>query len=180
MINSINYYIVIIVILLILLIFSYASKGYIYDKLLSGFYNADTDFCDEAGLDMFCLYINNDIDKSGRRSGYVLMKSDDNILLNEPTSIKLTRNIQFFNKNIIHYNIEFEDINNEDVFPRVQLLKFYPMSGKLILSCDDTIYGVFYKSGQDSEIKYIMDKQQEYSDEIEYDDDNSGDNDSDA
>lgn len=158
MITQLNFYIVIIIILVILLIFTQSSKNSIYDKLISGFYTGDSEFCEESEIDLFCLYIDDDLDINGNCAGYILMKSGDQLLLNEPTMIKLRRQWQWINNKEIYYDIEFVDLEENDFFPKYQTLKFCPISGKIVLFSDDIVYGVFYKSGENSEIKAVMEE----------------------
>ena len=158
MIANINFTYIVIVVLTILLIFSHASKCSIYDELVSGFYNGDQVFCEESEIDVFCLYLDDEVDSSGYRGGYILMKSGDDLVLNEPTNIRLTRHWNLFGKSSpIYYDVEFTELDDmEDFFPKCQTLKFYPATGKIVLYSDDTIYGVFYKSGAESEMKMLM------------------------
>jgi hypothetical protein len=63
----------ILIVICIYLLYTYTTLS-IYDQLLNGFYEADPGFCFESGLDMFYLYLNNDVSMLGARSCYILEK----------------------------------------------------------------------------------------------------------
>ncbi|MGL5935629.1 MAG: hypothetical protein ACRCZI_08390 [Cetobacterium sp.] len=154
-------YCIIIVVIILVMFIHITNKNSIYDDLISGFYNGDYDFCDESGIEVFCLYIGDDMDNKGRRSGYILMQSEEDLLINEPVSIKLCRHWCFTSdvKNPKYYDVEFSDLDEDnDFFPSKQSLRFYPNTGKIVLYSKDTIFGVLYKSGFESEAKMIDDK----------------------
>lgn len=171
MIENLNIYVVLITILILVIIFTQLNQQKVYDKLIGGFYNGDDRFCEESEIDLFCLYLDDDVDSHGTRAGYILMKSGDNLVLNEPTTIKLTRHWSWSSDPMVpkYFDIEFNDLNDEvtEFFPNKQTLRFYPTIGKIVLFSGDTIFGVFYKSGYESELQSIMSEN----------DENDGDND---
>jgi hypothetical protein len=136
----------------------------IYDKLINGFYESDDSFCSEAGIDMFCLYIDDDVDSDGNRASYILMNSNENLIINEPTIAKIVpkwEDMWFSDPNLPKlYSIEFKDLSTEcaDIFPANQTLRFYPTIGKIVLFDDDIITGVFYKNGIQTELKSILEE----------------------
>jgi hypothetical protein len=161
------YPIIIIIILILLILFIQNSKNSIYNELVSGFYIGDNQFCEESGIDMFYLFIDNNVNNN-LRNGYILMKSGDNLILNEPVSIRLSMHWHFWAAADTpkYYDIEFVDLDDEllDFFPKCQSMRFYPTSGKVVLYSDDVIFGVFYKSGFESEMKNIIDEEKYDSD----------------
>src|SRR6185369_706032 len=143
---------ILIVICIYLLYLSF--KPSIYDQLLNGFYEADPDFCDEAGIDMFYLYLNNDATIWGDRSCYILASIDDEIIINEPTTAHITSQLTWsnFSSNLTtpkYFNVKF-DIDDSDIFPSEQKIRFYPSIGKIVLYTGDTITAVLYKNGANS------------------------------
>lgn len=160
MITYINFLITIIVLLLICII--YITSTNIYDKLLNGFYEADSSFCEESGIDMFCIYFDGDISSNGSRACYILAKKDDEIIINEPTVAKITS--QWGNDSdptsVKYFNVLFEDIGEEieEVFPKKQVIRFYPNLGKIVLFDENVITACLYKNGINSELKTLMEK----------------------
>lgn len=147
--------------MIVLIIFysNYATSS-IHNQLISGFYEANNDFCDEAGIDMFCLYFDDDISFTGNRACYILAKRDDEMVLNEPVSAKITQRMSWSSSmsEPKYFDVDFIDLDEslEDVFPRKQTMIFYPMIGKIILHANDTITAALYKNGVNSEIKMIL------------------------
>ena len=155
----INIYIIIIIILLIYIFFGNTS-GKIYNKLLHGFYEADESFCEESGIDTFCIYIDDKKNDDSVFPCYILMKSDDTLIINEPTTVKISQNWSWFADPNIIYDIEFD--NSEEtsaIFPNQQKLRFYPNIGKIVLYNEDTVYGVLYKNGSTTELKHIQEEE---------------------
>jgi len=151
----------IIIVICIYLIYIWLKPS-IYDQLLNGFYEADPDFCEEAGLDMFCLYLNNDVNILGARSCYILASKDDEIIINEPTTAHITSQWtwSWFSDPTKpkYFNVKFDFDIDSDIFPNEQCIRFYPDIGKLVLYTDDTITAVLYKNGAYSELKHCSDK----------------------
>jgi hypothetical protein len=154
-----GFYIGIIIVIIILCasqIYSVATSR-ISNQMLTGFWEADKSFCREAGLSMFSIYMG-DSDFSGVRPCYVLaVQDDDTIILNEPTTISLSKpwfGIFSYSLDPIEYNIAFTDIKSE-FFPDVQQMSYYVMSNKIILYKKDTVFAVLYKNPVLSELNKI-------------------------
>jgi hypothetical protein len=150
------------IIICIYLIYTFFRPN-IYDQLLNGFYEADTSFCEEADLDMFCLYLSNDVSRSGDRSCYILATKEDDIIINEPTMARITQQWAWKNWSSDptkprYFNVKF-GIDFEGIFPEEQCIRFYPDVGKIVLYHGDTITAVLYKNGINSELKNIKDDQ---------------------
>jgi hypothetical protein len=138
-------------------------QSHILHSLLSGFWEASVSFCEESGLDLFCLYLDEDYDILGNRACYVLASQDNAIILNEPTVASLSMQyMRLANWNLSmsspkYFNISFKDISDEsvDIFPKYQELRFYPVCNKIVLFYDNTITAVLYKNPINTELKSI-------------------------
>lgn len=160
MFETINFFVVIILILIIIIAYISWGKMQIFDHLVSGFYESDASFCQESGLDMFCIYLDDDI-KNGERSCYILAKRNDDIIINEPCTVHLNLKCgSLYDTTPKYFTAEFKDISDEcaEVFPRTQNLQYYPMIGKVILHDGDTVTFVGYKNGMNTEMKSAVDK----------------------
>ncbi len=160
-----NNFLAIIIILVIYIFYCNYSTNYreysTMNKLINGFYEADTSFCEESGLDMFCLYLDEDIDYYGNRACYILAKQDGEIILNEPTVANLRYTPGMFDNDISspkYFDIEFKDLSEEceDDFPKNQKIRFYPTIGKIVMFYEDTITAVLYKNPVNTELKSVL------------------------
>lgn len=173
MIENLNIYIVLITILLLVIIYISINQSKLYDKLINGFYEADTSFCEESGIDTFYLYLDNDINLLGERSCYILASKDNEIIINEPIVAKLKQQWSFWSDvNIRYFDVEFKDLSDDviDIFPTIQTIRFYPVIGKMVIYSKDTVTAVLYKSGINTELKFVMDDDE--IDDSEIDDSN--------
>ena len=160
---DIRIWIGLIVLHIILVTIECARHVSIYDQMINGFYEADSSFCKESGLDMFSLFLDSD-SNYGSRAGYILMVKDGDFIMNDPVTINLCMYYSSWNNWCLDptkektFTIEINDINEnlvdlEDVFPMKQTLKFYPMLGKIVMYNEDIVTAVLYKSGINTEIK---------------------------
>jgi hypothetical protein len=158
MIENLNIYVVLIILLILIIFYQYISRNTIYDELINGVYQADESFCEESGIELFTIYIDEDGIGGSERSGYILASTADSILINEPVIIKLSRNWNFGDMDEIIYDTEFIGLSDEvtEFFPNIQSIKFYPKIGKIILHYDNTVTAVLYKHAINTELKYIM------------------------
>jgi hypothetical protein len=157
MIQDLHFFITV-VILLVIIAYMYFAQANIFDHLVNGFYEADASFCAEAGLETFCIYIDNDI-KGGERACYILGKKDGEIIINEPCTIKLAlKNGSMCDTSPKYFTCEFKDLSEEcmEIFPLKQNLQYYPISGKIILHDDETVTYVGYKNGMNTEMKSVI------------------------
>jgi hypothetical protein len=160
--NLNNYYFVVIIILTILLIFTiFISKYGVYESLIDGFYDAEQSFCDEAELDIFCLYIDNDSTSDNSHACYILMMCNGVYLINEPSIMKINgyfSNIFAGYSDPKYYDVEFSELSEatESIFPSKQTMRFYPQFGKIVLYSEDTITAVMYKNNVNSELKSLL------------------------
>ncbi len=160
-----NYLYGLVIILTILIIIYYQQSCVLY-ALLSGFWEADSSFCEESGLDLFCIYFDEDHDAAGSRPCYVLASQNNNIVLNEPTVATISMqwfrwsNFNFSLKSPKYFNITFKNISDEciDVFPKHQEIRFYPICGKIVLFYNAIITAVLYKNPLNTELKALTQK----------------------
>lgn len=142
-----------IIIICLILIFYYfillSCTNKISNELITGFWKCDSEFLMDADLSSFLLYLSPKKNGSKERACYLLAEQDSELILNEPCSANISKDLKLSNWNFwsnspLKYNIEFKDLEDEN-FPNKQKMTFYPKIGKLILSKDDVIYGIFYK-----------------------------------
>jgi hypothetical protein len=162
------YYIVIVIVIIILCsyqIYGLAANRF-SNQMLHGFWEADKSFCNESGLSMFSIYIGAQ-DYSCVRPCYILaIQDDDTIILNEPTTITLSKpwsSILSQTLDPIEYNVSFADIKSE-FFPQHQQMSYYVATNKIILYKKDTVFAVLYKNPVLSEISKIKDSKNKSDD----------------
>jgi hypothetical protein len=121
---------------------------------LQGFYESNSDFNNESGINSFTFYIGNYC--GGSYPTYLLMigNEDDKILVNTPSSMILTTIWTSSDCDCYEFNAKFVDLNSE-FLPNNMTLKFYPKSGKIILCGNDIVYGCFFKNPVLTEIDLI-------------------------
>ena len=123
----------IIIITLIILILYYCK----IDNYISGFWLISDQFKEQSGLEQFVLYISPDM-----INGYIILNFDNKNIYNDNITFKLT-------KNYISIN---EDIEN---IPKKMYISLDKNKGKLTLTNESKIYGIFYKDNQMSELTII-------------------------
>lgn len=143
-----------------------------YDSLITGFWKGDNDFLRESGLSSFLLYLAPP--EKGLRACYLLAEKDEELVINEPcsSSIKQTWKLGNWSPGLGSktYEIQFYDLETED-FPEKQTMTFYPKTGKMILSKNDTVYGVYYKDAYLTDTIYeVTDIKPEKNEEPESED----------
>lgn len=154
---------------LVVLIFVVVYKYYtdyakIFDTLINGFWEADRSFCNDSDIDMFCLYLDNDVDYKGSRACYILTKKDGQMVINQPTiaTIKMkifnSYNWTFSANTPKYFNIDFKDIDEDciDIFPQSQNVRFYPACNKIVMYYNDTVTAVLYKNPIYTELKDML------------------------
>jgi hypothetical protein len=155
--NSIIIIILITLVFLLTVVGSYnCGKCYSEISLLNGFYEASSDFCDESHIQSFTFYIGNYC--NGSYKTYLLMigNEDEKIIINSPCIMTISnKKYNFYNNDNYEFNAYFSDLDS-DFIPNNLKLKFYPRSGKIILSgYDNTIYGCLFKNSILTEIDII-------------------------
>lgn len=142
----------ILIAIFIVIVLIYVSYKYGYHKsgmdLLTGFWESDTGFNKEAGINSFTFYIGEKT--AGQYPAYLLMIESgepNKFLINEPVSLTMEEPI----KNILscvdyrEFYICFHEIES-NLIPKKIMARFYPHSGKLVLSHNNKIYGVLFKN----------------------------------
>jgi hypothetical protein len=127
-----------------------------YDmEMLHGFWESDSGFNKEAGIDSFTFYIGEK--KRGKYASYLLMVESGNdkpVLINEPASFTLSNATLFGTGDYKEFKITFSDIETQ-ILPRVLTMKFYPLTCKIVLLDHKKIYAVFFKNLVLSEMERI-------------------------
>jgi hypothetical protein len=145
---------VIVVLGLLLMSYSYGTKSCEL-SLIRGFWEADRSFCDEAGLQLFSMYIGRR--KSGVYPCYLLMvDTDDTILINEAACFSLKEPItnMVSTDDCREFYADFTNLET-DLMPCRVILKYYPSTGKIVFSDNDKIYAVLFKNPVLSEMERI-------------------------
>ncbi len=122
------------------------------NTLLSGFWKADADFCQRAELEMFLLYLGDNIGTlSHCRNGYLLAANEQGIILNNPIKITfagahtISPTMSFckdYSATIDWLEFEPED---PDTFPSEFRAAYYPKYGKLLLYKNDEVIASLWK-----------------------------------
>lgn len=127
-------------------------------QLICGFWQAHPMFCDEAGVDMFCIYL----EPGSRNICWILMIAGNDIIANHFTTYSIKSNWLSINNwasdisDPKYFEITFKELPNnmKKEFPLIQDIKFYIHMNKLILSKNKKVYFVGYK---DSKISDLID-----------------------
>jgi hypothetical protein len=152
--------IAIVVLILIILIVAFCSyKMGVSNADMSniqGFYETNAEFNDESGIKSFTFYVGPYC--SGSYATYLLMISneEDKILVNAPSPMILCKT-STSECDCYEFKAKFPELNS-DFMPNNMNLKFYPKSGKLILSGPDTVYGCLFKNPVLTEMGLIKDE----------------------
>jgi len=151
-------------VIFIIYIFTIYYNFSLIDDLIEGLWIGSPDFCSDAGLDSFILYI-------GEGSGsthtcYILIQRNDKIFLNEPTELTIywdwislqNWSIHLNHGSLKHGTVKF-NIPKITGFPNTQQISIYPTLGKMVLSDRDNIYACLYRSPELTEVSLEKNKQ---------------------
>jgi hypothetical protein len=150
MINLITAFgIVILILLFTLVVLVYNSRS-TENALINGFWKADPEFCQEAGLDLFLVYFGEGSYLNNKRPGYIVVKNEEGLIINNPVNFHMSGgySIKPGISSCREYTLNIDWLDEpgyEDFFPSEQLLTYYPDCGKVVLSLDDQVYAVLYK-----------------------------------
>jgi hypothetical protein len=134
--------------------------------MISGFWEADARFCQEAGLDRLVVYFACETDWAGCRGSYLLATSGSDYILNEP--VIMSASAQMFaaanwstGRSPKHFNVHFKGLSKEaqDIFPAHQNMVFDPVCCKLTMYKGSTITAVLYKDPMNTEIDMLLKNQ---------------------
>ena len=146
---------------IIIIIFIFGSYRYGQNvtqmEMLHGFWESNSEFNKEAGLQMFTFYIGAKSDN--KYQAYLLMVEsgdEQNLLINEPVSFKLLESyIDIISNNECREMVlKFSNLENT-LIPNVVTMRFYPRTCKIVLSDHKKIYAVFFKNPVLSEMEHI-------------------------
>jgi hypothetical protein len=128
------------------------------NSMMKGFWRADPEFCQTAGLDIFLLYLgsNTSYGLSHTRTGYFLAKIPDGLILNNSVNIRFTggANILPTASHCKKYgmHIDWQDTedepHNEEAFPSELQANYYPFHQKLVLYSGDTVHAILYRDNK--------------------------------
>jgi len=132
----------VIIVLIIIALFYLRS---VENALMKGFWKADIDFCENADLDMFILYIGES--DYYNTNGYFLAKNKLGIILNNPVKLYFDGfNMPFISNKDYEISIDWLGFeHNSEALPSIINMCYYPYHNKIILYKDDTTYAILYK-----------------------------------
>jgi hypothetical protein len=129
------------------------------DTLLKGFWRADSDFCEQAELELFVVYLGDDVGYIRHcRNGYLLAANKNGIILNNPIRLTIGGNINLtpYLAGQKNYNasIDWQDTppDDADAFPSEFELAYYPQSGKIVMHKDNQVLASLWKDCQMSSL----------------------------
>lgn len=158
LIQGIGIVILIILFMIILLILNTRNNE---STLLSGFWRANAEFCKEAQIDIFLIYIGDSSLFSNTYPGYILVKNDQGIIINDPIKINFSSDMDFSPSlcDCRNYIIKIDWEDNEEgyeFFPSEQEVFYYPKIGKLVFSAHDQVFAILYKDNSISDINNVL------------------------
>jgi len=150
---------IVLIILFLTVIYAFGHR-YTERSLLTGFWHADPSFCEDAGIDSLVFYFGEPNFTGSKLSGYVLMTSEDGILINNPVDFTLSSGYSvapYVKKEKTHtLTIDWFESEGYDFFPSVQTMTFYPELGKIILYDRDQVYAILYKNNIMSDVTRVV------------------------
>jgi hypothetical protein len=129
----------------------------IESSYLQGFWETNSEFNSEAGLQLFSMYIG---EPSGAEyPSYILMieeGDDQTILINEPLVFNLSESIlnKFSYGGCREYKMTLKNLETQ-MLPHVLKMRYYPSTCKIVLSDHKQVYAVFFKNPVISELEQI-------------------------
>jgi len=143
--------------IVIIIVVIYSSYKYgcscTENNQLQGFWETNSEFNKEAGLQTFTMYIGDY--NNGEYATYFLMVEDNpeqTILINEPSNF--TMSSIYSDGDCREFNIRLKDLETE-MLPREMSVKYYPNTCKLVLYRYEKVYAVFFKNPVLSEMERI-------------------------
>ena len=145
------------VIIFILVVLTFHTRS-LESSMMKGFWKADPEFCQSAGLDIFLLYLGNNTSygTSHTRHGYFLAKTPDGLILNNSVNIKFTGGTNILPTvshckkygMIIDWQDTPEEPHDEEAFPSELYANYYPFHQKLVLYSGDTVHAILYRDNK--------------------------------
>ena len=139
--------------LIILLLILILHSRYLESGMLSGFWRADAEFCTNAELDMFILYLG-DRKLFGSRDGYLFASNQNGIILNNPVNFSMSGGYSaspvLCKEKKYNITIDWKDMDLEDdnAFPSEFSMSYFPKHCKLVLHKEDTVLAILWKDHQ--------------------------------
>lgn len=147
-----------VIVLMVSLVLSYTfGKTRADMELLPGFWEANSEFNREAGLQLFSFYIGDKND--GVYPAYLLMVEDgddQNMLINEPTQFIINEPFTNFiaTDDCREMLLKFDKLET-DLIPYMLKMRYYPRTTKMVLYDHSKIYAVLFKNSVLSELERI-------------------------
>jgi len=126
----------------------------IEDSSMKGFWKADAEFCQNAELELFMMYLGDNTSYiSNNRFGYILVANDQGFILNNAVKIHFSNSMKFLPimSNSKEYNVQIDWLDyppEDDVFPSALNAVFYPKNSKIVLYKDGEVLAVLWKDVQ--------------------------------
>lgn len=155
-------YLIGLIIIFVLVLLSFSARS-AENKLLKGFWRADAEFCDKAELEMFVLYLGDNIGYVNHcRNGYILAANEQGIILNSPIQMKLSggTTMSLGLASCKDYAAVIDWQGNEPdaaTFPSELRVAYYPNHGKLLLYQGDQVLASLWKDCQMSAVAADVD-----------------------
>jgi hypothetical protein len=151
---------IVILIMLFMFTLQVMSVRRIENCMLKGFWKGSPSFVKDAELDLFLIYIGGGGMLSSKRAGYILMKNDSGLIINNPVEFSFSSggSLRPGMCPCREYNISIDWLGEEPsgCFPSEQELYYYPESGKLVFAQEELVYGVFYKDHTITDVDELM------------------------
>jgi hypothetical protein len=130
------------------------------ENLLKGFWCADGEFCEKAELEMFILYIGDNVSLfNSNKECYLLAANEQGVILNNACYFNfsgininpIVNNSKEYNINVTWKNTTPED---ENAFPKKCQLIYYPYLGKIVIKKNKEVIAILWKNSQMSAVNY--------------------------
>ena len=150
--NNYIYGIIVVCIIILCAVASILTRNEIYNNILTGYWKSDTDFLEKNNISLFSIAIGPPVKSS--RHIYILMNDmNNNVIINDNNTMKLTSKSwdPFSRKKL--YNVSFENEIEDDVMPRALSMIFEPQNGFFTLYDKDIVYAEMYKDNELSDLE---------------------------
>ncbi len=150
-------------ILLIIFVIWYMSRS---TFTMPGVWEASRDFCNEAGIDNFIMFISKD-QSGGKYGGYICSAVGDDFLINSPCGLSFTcvERADECQK----YRVVFDDLEHDvEDFAAEQTIEYYPLTNKIIMYTDDgVVTAILYKNSIETAKAFAAGSQSETDEFVE-------------
>lgn len=141
--------VIVVTLLLICYLVLLANNRIFEQHNLKGFWVADAEFCNTAGLSDFMLYIGDGI---YCKTGYLFVTNPDGVIVNDPVKISFKKAVNLFpfimEEQKFKIRIDWVDHSGYDFLPSEMFLNYYPKQGRVVLSDEDQIYASLFKNNE--------------------------------